>query len=275
MSIWVLAAAGAVLAAALAWAAWDALRKQRRRRRVEAAIRLHHAGDHAGAEAAFRELLAEAERRRDKNLERFSLVNLSATLIAQHRQAEAQPLLVRATELARRLGLQRGAATAIYNLAWTAFYARDFDGAARLSAEARTAAGTQPPFDLGLMLALMDGRLATRQGLFEVARHALADAAARVPTAVDKDLANQIEMAQGVLEYRAGNRAGLDLVLAGVSRVTLPSRQDQARWVTGLAHLAAESADQDAAQRLTAAAGGLQRAPDFPSAEECAAYLKA
>jgi hypothetical protein len=278
VSIWLLVVAVGcvVLLASVVYGAWDALRKQRRRRLVDAAVALHLAGDHARAETAFRGLLAEAERGGDSNSERFSLVNLAATLIAQQRQAEALPLLIRAAELAQQLGQQRGAATALYNLAWTAFYGLDFDSATRLLAEARTAAGTQPPFDLGLMLALMDGRLATRQGLFEVARQALADAAARATGATDKDMANQVEMAQGVLEYRAGNRAGLDLVLAGAQKVTVPSRQDlAARWLTGLAYLAEQSADQDAARRLEAAAGALQRAPNFPSPGECATYLRA
>jgi tetratricopeptide (TPR) repeat protein len=276
--LWVLvvAAGCVVLVASAAFGAWTALRKQRRQRRIDAAVALHRAGDHVGAETAFGELLTEAQRRGDRNSERFSLVNLAATLIAQQRQAEAQPLLMRAAELAQELGQPRGAAAALYNLAWTAFYGQDFDSAARLLSGARTAAGTQPPFDLGLMLALMDGRLATRQGLFEVARQALADAASRAPSAADKDMANQVEMAQGVLEYRAGNRAGLDLVLAGAQKVVSADRQDlAARWLTGLAYLAEQSADQDAARRLEAAAGALQRAPNFPSPGQCATYLRA
>ncbi|HEX6349581.1 MAG TPA: hypothetical protein VF160_09350 [Candidatus Dormibacteraeota bacterium] len=244
--------------------------------RLDAAIALLRGGDHAGAERAFRELLAEGERRSDRDLERMALVNLSATLIAQRRLDEAEALLLRAVQLARSQGFDLGASTPLYNLAWRAFYQRDFDRAARLTSEAAAAAGTSPPFDLGLLLALMDARLATRHGLFDLARAALARAAAAIPSARDPDLANQVLMAQGIVEYRAGQRAGLDLVLAGAANVKTADRQDlAARWLTGLAYLAAAAGDQDAASRLGAAAQRLARAPDFPTPEQCASYLKA
>jgi len=244
--------------------------------RIDAGIALHRAGDHAGAERVFRELLADAERRQDLDLQRTALVNLAAALIAQRRQDEAEPLLRHTVELARAQGFERGAATALYNLAWRAFLEQDFDDAARLTAEAHAAAGAEPPFDMGVVLGLMDARLATRHGLFEVGRFALGRAAAALPTCRDPDLADQVQMAQGILEYRAGQRAGLDLVLAGAAAVRVPDRQDlAARWLTGLAFLAEATGDQNAGQRLTAAAAGLARGPDFPTPERCASYLKA
>ncbi len=83
-------------------------------------------------------------------------------------------------------------------------------------------------------------------------------------------------IAQGVLEYRAGNRAGLDLALDGAQRVVTADRQDLvARWLTGLSVLARTGGDQDAAGRLEAAVQQLARNQPFPSPEECATYLKA
>jgi tetratricopeptide (TPR) repeat protein len=243
---------------------------------VDAAVAQHLAGDHAGAEGAFRRLLAEGERHGDRNLQRFASADLAATLIAQGRTAEAEPHLVRAVKLAQAIRNPRAGAVSLYNLAWNAFLRRDFDSAGQLCGAARAAVKGSPPFDLGLVLSLMEGRLATRVGNFELARAALADAARRAQTATDKDLANQVRMAQGILEYRAGRRAGLDLVLAGATKVTVPNRQDlAARWLTGLAHLAAAGGDQDAAARLVSAAGPLHHAPDFPTREQCASYLRA
>ncbi len=274
--IWVWLWISVPLLAVLALVAFQLIRGVRLQARGNRGVALHRAGDHARAEAVFRELLAEGERRRVPTLQRYSLVNLSASLIAQRRQAEARPLLQRAAALASQRGKPRESATALYNLAWAAFLDRDFETAAQLDVQAQAAAANRAQVDLATLFCLMDGRLATRDGRLEDGRRALGQAAAHAATARDRDLVHQVTIAQGVLEYRAGNRAGLDLALDGAQRVVTADRQDLvARWLTGLSVLARSGGDQDAARRLEAAAGGLQRAPDFPSPEACASYLKA
>ena len=248
----------------------------RLQRRVNGAVKQLRAGDPAGAEAEFRLLLAEGEQRRDPILQRFSLVNLSATLISQRRQAEARPLLQRAAALAGQRGKPRESAPALYNLAWSAFLDRDFETAAQLNTQAQAAAANRAQVDLAALFCLMDGRLATRGARFEDGRLALGQAVAHAANARDRDLVHQVAIAQGVLEYRAGNRAGLDLALDGAQRVVTADRQDLvARWLTGLSVLARTGGDQDAAGRLEAAVQQLARNQPFPSPEECATYLKA
>jgi hypothetical protein len=76
----------------------------------------------------------------------------------------------------------------------------------------------------------------------------------------------------GFLSWLFGRRTNQ----ARAGGVRVPDRQDlAARWLTGLAFLAEAGGDQNAVQRLTAAAAGLGRGPDFPTPERCASYLKA
>jgi len=265
---------GIPVLAVVAAVAFQLTRGWRIQRRVNRAIAMLRGGDGAAAEAEFRRLLAEGERRRDPMLERFSLVNLSATLIAQRRQAEARPLLQQAAAIAAQRGQPRESASALYNLAWAAFLDRDFETATQLNAQAQTASGNRAQVDLATLLCLMDGRLATRGGRFEEARRALAQAASHAATARDRDLVHQVAIAQGVLEYRAGNRAGLDLALDGARRIVTADRQDlAARILIGLSVVAGSGGDNDAAGRLEAAVQALSRAQPFPSPEECATYV--
>ena len=170
MPTWVYLWVGAPLLAVFIFLCVQLVRGVRLQRRGNRGIALHRAGDHAGAEAVFRELLAEAERRHQAVLQRYSLVNLAASLIAQRRQAEARPLLQRAAALAGRRGKPRESAPALYNLAWAAFLDRDFETAAYFNGQAQAAAGNRAPVDLATLLCLMDGRLATRAGRFDGAR---------------------------------------------------------------------------------------------------------
>jgi tetratricopeptide (TPR) repeat protein len=233
------------------------------------------AGDPETAEKTFRVVFDDARRRRDRRLERISLVNLGASLIAQRRTVEATPILEWVVR--GRLGRQaRERAPALYNLAWIAFLSGDFEAAGRGTAVARAAAG-RAGSDLATLLALMEARLATRAGRFDEAAESLALAERRARAAVDRGLADQVRIAGGVLDYLTGNReAGVEKVLAGATALKSPDRRDlAARWLTGLAHLAREQGDQASARRLEPVAAGLRGLLPIPSPEDCAAYLKA
>lgn len=234
------------------------------------------AGDAETAERTFRQVFDGARRRRDRELERLALVNLGASLIAQGRTVEATPILewvCRARPGGRR---PRERAAALYNLAWIAFLSGDFEEAGRRAGAARAEARRPSP-DLRTLLALMDARLATRAGRFEEAGRALTLAQRHAGSAVDRDLADQVRIAEGVLDYRRGDREqGLEKVLAGARAMRRPDRRDlAARWLCGLAHIARKEGDAAVAGRLEPLAAGLRGPLPIPSPEDCARYLKA
>jgi tetratricopeptide (TPR) repeat protein len=233
------------------------------------------AGDPVTAEGTFRQVFDDSRRRRDRRLERLSLVNLGASLIAQGRTVEATPILEWVV-LGRPGERRRERAAALYNLAWIAFLDGDFEGAGRRTAVARGAT-RRPGSDLACLITLMEARLATRAGRFEEARRSLALAERHARTAVDRGLADQVRIAEGVLDYRRGDREqGLATALAGAGGVRRADRRDlAARWLSGLAHIAGEQGDEAGAARLEPVAAGLRGMLPIPSPEDCAAYLKA
>jgi len=232
------------------------------------------AGDPVAAEKRFREVFDDSRRRRDRELERLALVNLGASLITQGRTVEATPILEWVVRGWRRH--PRETATALYNLAWIAFLEGDFEGAGRRTAVVRGAARRPGP-DLACLMSLMEARLATRAGRFDEARRSLGLAERHARTAVDPGLADQVRVAEGVLDYRRGDREqGLAKVLAGAGAVRPADRRDlAARWLSGLARIAREQGDEAGAARLEPAAAGLRGMLPIPSPEDCAAYLRA
>jgi hypothetical protein len=234
------------------------------------------AGNPEMAEKTFRQVFDDARRRRDRRLERMSLVNLGASLIAQRRTVEATPILEWVVRGRPPRKQPREGAAALFNLAWIAFLSGDFEAAGRRTAVARAAAGRAGP-DLATLLALMEARLATRAGRFDEAAQSLGAAERRARAAVDRGLADQVRIAAGVLDYLTGNReAGLEKVLAGAESLRGPDRRDLgARWLTGLAHIARRQGDKATAGRLEPVAAGLRGMLPIPSPEDCAVYLKA
>ncbi|HEX6349580.1 MAG TPA: hypothetical protein VF160_09345 [Candidatus Dormibacteraeota bacterium] len=230
-----------------------------------------YAGELEAAELRLRQVFDYARRHRDGRMERTTLINLGACLIAQRRLQEAAPLLAWVARDQRARPKQRAAA--LYNLAWISFLEFDFEAADRGLAAARMEAprGTQ---SLAILYELLAGRLATRTGDWDLARRHLESAAARARR-FRRGFPGQVGHSRGILEYLAGNReSGLDLVLRSAASLQAADRGDLAgRMMLGLAHIARARADDVAAQKLEAEAAKLRGVAPMPSAEDCAAYV--
>ena len=240
-----------------------------------AANRLY-AGDAVAAERDCRGVFADARRSGHRRLERMSLINLSASLIAQGRTAEAGPILewVLRGRASANSGRERGAA--LFNLAWIAFLDRDFEEAGRKTAAARGEA-RRPTARLEALLALMEARRASRAGRFSEGREALAVAERRAAADPDRALVDEIHLARAILEYLAGrHERGLEEVLAAAGAPRDGEHRGlAARWLTGLAWIARERSDEAAAARLERLAAELRGRLPIPPPQDCAAYLRA
>ena len=240
-----------------------------------AANRLY-AGDAVAAERDCRGVFADARRSGHRRLERMSLINLSTSLIAQGRTAEAGPILewVLRGRAAANSGRERGAA--LFNLAWIAFLDRDFEEAGRKTAAARGEA-RRPTARLEALMALMEARLASRAGRFSEGREALVVAERRAGADPDRALVDEIRLARAILQYLAGGHApGLEEVLAAAGAPRDGEHRGlAARWLTGLAWIARERSDEVAAARLERLAAELRGLLPIPAPEDCAAYLRA
>ncbi|TMF88001.1 MAG: hypothetical protein E6I08_08715 [Chloroflexi bacterium] len=236
------------------------------------AVAQFYAGELEAAEQRFRVVFDYARQHRHRRLERHTLINLGACLIAQRRLQEAAPLLAWVVRDRKARPEQRAAA--LYNLAWISYLEFDFGAAERSLAAARQEA-PRGGGSLAVLYELMAGRLATRTGNWDLARRHLDDSAERARR-FGRGLPGQVALSRGALEYLAGNREpGLEMVLTSAASLVAADRGDLAgRTMLGLAHIARTQGDQAAAAKLESAAARFRGIMPMPSPEDCAAYLR-